>query len=264
VTDWKNIFIPLITVVLSSSIIGTILNSTYQDFAESITKPVFDFGGSSTHDVTTGIIDLSIRITNNGNEDAQNPIITIKLVDKVKLIGIPKVESYLHGNIIVDANDTSTFSYNLENDTINQGEMIEIQAKLKESEVSSFYYYSSGLDYISNIKVRYDNGFASLSDSQYRNEEFISYTLFTILPFIILGLSISIPFVYLKKLSRLGNNKNYEFKINIANLLLKMYDSIRNNTSSKKIFDFKFWNEEYSETKRKIFDSYTDYNILNN
>ena len=265
-TDWKNILIPVISVVLSSSIIGTILNSTYQDFAKSINRPAFNFDGILEKNYTNRTIDLSMFITNNGKEDAQNPKITFKLSDNYKLIGKPKVECCLQDKIMIDANDTSTFYYNLDNETINQGESIYIQAKLNDTRPIPIYipsyYYDDAFDYLAYITVRYDNGFASFPEED-KNKELIGY-LFIILPFIIVSLSIIIPFVSFRKLYKYDNHKNYnEFRIKTADLLFNIYDSIRNHKSSKKIFNFKFWDDEYFEIKSKIFESYIDYNLLN-
>lgn len=148
---------------------------------------------------------------------------------------------------------------------VNNGETIPLTFKI-ETQTSPFGSYDDRSNSIDSISVNYDGGINKYPDvfSQFT---FILKPIYSIIGPIIIVLAIIFTFYLYNKYKQKDTfplNKNTLNLINnLKTLLLKVHTDFTNNINSLNIYDFKFWIDTNNEFKKRLFDNYENFNIVN-
>jgi len=299
--DSKVLLIPVLTAILGSSIISTISTNSYNEFINSIKQPNFKISSyyeyiadPNTNDTNEATqqqfsdnpflqqpdkitpskksIQLTIEITNTGNKIATNPEITFDLTDSILEIVDYNAPRKLE-TTNMDREDISPIIY-LNLSKINIGETIPVNIVFKSNTDESDYSFNSlryyelgyGAKYIDKIAINHEQGVKIYPNEQSRINAILNIIMNAIYPILIIFTTFFIFYIYNKYKSNVTfvNSKNNVYTISkLKNLLSKINNEIRNDISSLKIYDFKFWMKINNEIKSKLFDNYEDFNIVN-
>jgi hypothetical protein len=281
----SSVIIPLITVVLSSSIVGTILTTSFSGIMDSMSQPEFKISTYEVHeDIHVGMNGtllsepntqndiqlLEIEISNVGEEAATNIFAAFDLHDEFRVEEVNVL--YSKNQTSIDPLYSDVFYLNVSK--IQSGETVTMMALVNfnyfGTPTTLFDYFSnqygSIFKYFEKVSMRYDQGFDQFI--LYENE-FPKFFLILIQfsPIFILLAALSTIYIYYKYRQK-QNFENFRNNLSIIHkiqyLLLKVNKAFFADMNSKSIFDYRFWFQENYDNKRRVFDDYDHYKIVNN